>query len=88
MWWDWSYWPMPHFFFGPLFMIAFFAICMIMMWMMGGHRRGGDSALDILSERYARGELIKPNTKNGGACCAREAASPAALREIVRVGIA
>jgi hypothetical protein len=20
MWWDWNYWPMPHFFFGPLFM--------------------------------------------------------------------
>ena len=26
MWWDWDYWPMHHFFFGPLFMIAIFAI--------------------------------------------------------------
>ena len=46
------------FFFGPLFMIAMFAICMIMMmWMMRGHRHGGSSALDILNERYARGEI-------------------------------
>jgi putative membrane protein len=54
----WDYWPM-HFFFGPLFMIAFIAICMIMMmWMMRGHRHGGgSSALDILNERYARGEI-------------------------------
>jgi putative membrane protein len=59
MWWDWNYWPMPHFFFGPLFMIAIIAICMIMMmWMMRGHRRGGSSsALDILNERFARGEI-------------------------------
>ena len=60
MWWDWDYWPMhPFFFFGPLFMIAMFAICMIMMmWMMRGHRHGGSSsALDILNERYARGEI-------------------------------
>jgi putative membrane protein len=58
MWWDWSYWPMPHFFFGPLFMIAIFAICMIMMmWMMGHRRGGGSSTLDILNDRYARGEI-------------------------------
>ncbi len=57
MWWNWDYWPMP--FFMPLFIIVFFAICMIMMmWMMRGHRHGGDSrALDILNERYARGEI-------------------------------
>jgi putative membrane protein len=57
MWWD--YWPMHPFFFGPLFMIAIFVICVLMMtWMMRGHRRGGGSrALDILNERYARGEI-------------------------------
>jgi putative membrane protein len=57
MWWD--YWPMHHFFFGPLFMIAFFVVCLIlMMWMMRGHRHGdGGDALDLLSERYARGEI-------------------------------
>jgi putative membrane protein len=58
MWWDWSYWPMLHFFFGPLFMIVFFAVCIIMMmWVMRGHRHGGSSALDILNERYARGKI-------------------------------
>jgi putative membrane protein len=48
---------MPHFFFGPLFMIVFFAVCMMMMWVMRGHRHGGGNALDILNERYARGEI-------------------------------
>ena len=40
-------------------MIAIFAICMIMMmWMMRGDRYGGgSSALDILNERYARGDI-------------------------------
>jgi uncharacterized membrane protein len=39
-------------------MIAIFAICMIMMmWMMRGHRHAGSSALEILNERYASGEI-------------------------------
>jgi len=60
MWWDWSYWPMPHFFAGPLAMIVFVAICIIMMtWMMRSHPHGDRSALDILNERYARGEIDK-----------------------------
>ncbi len=47
MWWD--YWPMHPFFFGPLFMIAIFAICMVMMmWMM--RSGGGGRALDILND--------------------------------------
>jgi putative membrane protein len=57
MWWDWSYWPMPHFFTGPLIMIVFIAICIIMMmWMMRSHRHDR-RALDILNERYARGDI-------------------------------
>jgi putative membrane protein len=55
MWWD--YWPMP-FFFGPLFMMAMVAVCIVMMMvMMRGHRRSAGGALDILNERYARGEI-------------------------------
>jgi putative membrane protein len=56
MWWD--YWPMP-FFFGPLFMIVIIAVCLIMMALMMRSRRHGSTgnALDILRERYARGEI-------------------------------
>ena len=56
--WDWSYWPMPHFFFDPLFMIVFLVCMIMMMWVMRGHRYGGSHALDILNEGYARGEII------------------------------
>ena len=50
---------MPHFFFGPLFMIVIIAICMVMMMRMmrGHHYSGTTNALDILNERYARGEI-------------------------------
>jgi putative membrane protein len=53
----WDFWPMP-FFFGPLFMIMMLVLCLGMMMFMMRHRQGGgDSALGILSERYARGEI-------------------------------
>jgi putative membrane protein len=53
MWWG-DYWPMPFPFIGIVFMI----ICMAMMFFMmrGMHRRGSD-ALEILRERFARGEI-------------------------------
>jgi uncharacterized membrane protein len=39
-------------------MLVFFGICMItMMWMMRGHCHSGSGALDILNERYTRGEI-------------------------------
>jgi putative membrane protein len=65
MWWNnysWpgDYWPM-HFFLGPGMMIVFVIICFaLMFFMMRGRRmhasRGG-YALDILKERFARGEI-------------------------------
>ena len=53
----WDYWPMP-FFFGPWLMVLMAVVCVgIMMMMMRGHRRGGSSALDVLDQRFARGEI-------------------------------
>ncbi len=65
MWWN-DYWPMPWMFFGPMFMILIVLACVFMMFfMMRGHRggwrcgHGGDSAAQILKERFARGEIDK-----------------------------
>lgn len=64
MWWD-GYGPGPWMFFGPLFMIILIAACVLFMFfMMRRHRCGhggghGDSAAQILKERFARGEIDK-----------------------------
>jgi putative membrane protein len=60
MWWWNDNWPM-HWAFGPLMMILFIAFCGTMMFfmmrgMMGGHG-GRSDALDILKQRFARGEI-------------------------------
>lgn len=60
MWSD--FWPMPYFF--PLFPILMIAVCVVVMLMMmrgmrGGMHRGGNSALEILNERFARGDINK-----------------------------
>jgi uncharacterized membrane protein len=56
MWWN-DYWFMPF----PLMGIVFMLVCMGMMFFMmrGMHRRGGSDALDILRERFARGEITQ-----------------------------
>ena len=60
MWWN-DYWPMPWIFFGPVMMIVFIVLCMTMMWFMmrGGmrYRNRDGHAIEILKERYARGEI-------------------------------
>ena len=60
MWWM-DYWPMPWMLLGPVMMIVFVIICaglivMVMRGEIAGHPRGG-SAISILKERYARGEI-------------------------------
>lgn len=56
MWWN-DYWPLPWML-GPIVMIV---LCMTMMFFMMrggmGHRSRGGYALDILKERFARGEI-------------------------------
>jgi uncharacterized membrane protein len=59
-WWNDYYWPMPWMF-GPLMMFFIMAVCFGMMWLMmrGRHGSGRNYALDILKERFARGEVTQ-----------------------------
>jgi putative membrane protein len=63
-------WGWGHMFFGSFMMLLFWGgliilIVLAVRWMGGGPARGGDGpaqgkrALDILEERYARGEIDK-----------------------------
>jgi putative membrane protein len=62
MWWN-DYWLMPWMPFVPMVGIAFLAICMAMMFFMmrGGmrHPNHRNDAIDILKERFARGEITQ-----------------------------
>jgi putative membrane protein len=66
MWWNdpsWmsANWPMPWMFLGPVMMMILIVACFAMMaYMMSnrGHRHShGSYSLDILKERFARGEI-------------------------------
>lgn len=58
----WGVWPLVHIFFWLLFLAAIAAATIAVARVLGGKRPGtGDearpSALDLLDERYARGEI-------------------------------
>ena len=60
MWWnDYGYGPGPWMFLGPMFMMIMLGVCVAMMFFMMRRHRGsrGDSAAQILKERFARGEI-------------------------------
>ena len=57
MWWS-EYWHGPWMFFGPLFGLVFMVACMVgMYFMMRGHVRHAEHAIEILRRRFARGEI-------------------------------
>ncbi|MFY9600558.1 MAG: SHOCT domain-containing protein [Pseudolabrys sp.] len=62
MWWNDYYWHMPWVF-APLMMFFMLALCIGVMWLMmrGMGRHGGryNYPLDILKERFARGEVTQ-----------------------------
>ena len=61
MWWN-DFGPAPWMMFGPMFMLAILAVCVLVMYFMMRGRHGGDrgdSAAQILKERFARGEIDK-----------------------------
>jgi putative membrane protein len=65
MWWWSDYWPGPWVF-GPFMMIIAIVLCGAMMFFMMrgmggmmGHRSRSSDALDILNERFARGEITQ-----------------------------
>jgi len=63
MWWSdmWGggYAAMPWMFFGPLMMVVFFVACIAVLYLSarGVRRPAGESAIRILKERFARGEI-------------------------------
>ena len=58
--WSSHYGPGPLMYFGPVFFIVVIFACGVMILYMLRNRHGGHSgALEILQERFARGEIDK-----------------------------
>jgi putative membrane protein len=61
MWWsDWwgGYGPAPFMLFGPVMMLLFVAACAAVVYLvMRSSQAHGGHAMEILEERYARGEI-------------------------------
>ena len=64
MWWNDGWWgcygAMPGMFFGPVMFVVFVALCAAVVYLLvrgPGIGRRDDRAIDILKERYARGEI-------------------------------
>lgn len=56
-WWGWMW-------FGPIFMLLFWVfliagVVIAVKWVLGQGGKTGESALDILKKRYAKGEISK-----------------------------
>jgi putative membrane protein len=58
MWWWEGYGPGPWMYLGPVFFVVMLFACgVMMMYMMRGRQGGRSGALEILKERFARGEI-------------------------------
>ena len=81
---DWGDWPYPWHMMGwgwgfgwifPLLMVLGIVFCVVMMSRMFGHAHGrrnsSSSALDVLDERFAKGEISKEEFEEKRAVLAR-----------------
>ena len=64
MWWSdfsGSYGPVPWMLFGPVMMLMFLGVCIAVVFLVmraaGAGPRSSGRAIEILKERYARGEI-------------------------------
>lgn len=53
----WAYWPAAWMIFAPLCMLIFLAVCVGVLYLSARHGRRDSRSLDILRERFARGEI-------------------------------
>jgi uncharacterized membrane protein len=64
MWWG-EYGYTPWMFFGPVVGILFMIACLALMYfVMRGHVRHAEHAIEILRKRFARGEISQEEFQN------------------------